>query len=138
VVEISFRIRDRNGATVLGPINVKEGKVRRFVVVEGFKAEDTEGIKEQDAKPDEEQLMIEAETEARDTAVKQAQGAVQSLPQKILEQARAHVANSDADAAAEAYVLYLNCTPVEATPEREEAQRFLKDNFDVRNLRAGP
>ena len=82
--------------------------------------------------------MIDAEMEARDTAVKEAQGAVRTLPQKILEQARAHVANSDADGAAEAYVLYLNCTPAEATPEREEAQRFLKDNFDIRNLRAGP
>ncbi|MGI8772865.1 MAG: hypothetical protein ACR2JE_15695 [Acidobacteriaceae bacterium] len=137
VVKLSFRIRDRNGATVLGPFNIKEAKPERFVVVDGLKPDDTEGIKKQDAKPDEEQLMIDGETQARDALVKQAQEAVQSLPQTILDQARAHVANSDSDGAAEAYVLYLNCTPVEATPERQEAQRFLMDNFDIRgSLRA--
>ncbi len=139
VVEISFSIRDRNGATVLGPFNVKESKPRRFVVVDGLKADDTEGIKKEDARPDEEQLMIDAESEARDTLVKQAQGAVQLLPQRILEQARAHAANNDSDGAAEAYVLYLNCTPAQATPEREEAQHFLMNNFDIRSsLRPAP
>jgi hypothetical protein len=58
---------------------------------------------------------------------------VKELPKKIIAQARDKVANNDLDGAAEAYVLYLNCTPAAATPERLEATRFLSENFNIRN-----
>jgi hypothetical protein len=56
---------------------------------------------------------------------------VQGLPQKILERARAHVTASENDDAAEQYILYLNCTQPNPTPGREEAKRFLRDNFNI-------
>jgi hypothetical protein len=43
------------------------------------------------------------------------------------------VASNDLDGAAEAYVLYLNCTPAATTTERIEATHFLSENFNIRN-----
>jgi hypothetical protein len=131
VVELSFRIRDLNGVTTVGPVNVKEADTKKFVVLEGLKSDDTEGLKQKDARPAEDQLMAEAEIGARDRLVQSALEAVQSLPKKILERARAQVSASEIDDGAELYILYLNCTPADPTPEREEAKRFLRDNFNI-------
>jgi hypothetical protein len=131
VVELSFRIRDLNGATIVSPTPLKLADTKRFVILDGLKAEDTEGLKQRDARPAEDQLMDEAEMRARDVLVQSVRDAVQGLPQKILERARAHVTASENDDAAEQYILYLNCTQPDPTPEREEAKRFLRDNFNI-------
>jgi hypothetical protein len=131
IVELSFRIRDLNGATIVSPIPLKLAEAKRFVVLEGLKAEDTEGLKQKDARPAENQLLDEAEMRARDSLVQSVREAVRSLPQKVLEKARAQVGASDFDDAAELYILYLNCTPPDTTPEREEGKRFLRDNFNI-------
>jgi hypothetical protein len=131
VVELSFRIRDLNGATIVSPTPLKLADTKRFVVLDGLKAEDTEGLKQKDARPAEDQLMDEAEMHARDSLVQSVRDAVQGLPQKILERARAQVTATENDDAAELYILYLNCTRPDPTPEREEAKRFLRDNFNI-------
>jgi hypothetical protein len=131
IVELSFRIRDVNGATIVSPTPLKLAETKRFVVLEGLKAEDTEGLKQKDARPAENQLMDEAEMRARNSLVQSVREAVRSLPQKILERARGQVGASDNDDAAELYILYLNCTRPDPTPEREEAKRFLRDNFNI-------
>jgi hypothetical protein len=133
VVELSFRIRDLNGVATVGPVNVKEADTKKFVVLEGLNSNDTEGLKQKDARPSEDQLMGEAEIRARDRLVQSALEAVQSLPKKILERARAQVSASEIDDGAELYILYLNCTPADPTPEREEAKRFLRDNFNIQD-----
>ena len=134
IVELSFRIIDSAGNIVGEPIRVIKGdQPRKFVILENIKPDDTEGIKEIDAQPDETQLMNDVEIEARDTMVKAARDKVQELPEKILAQARAKAASNDLDGAGESYVLYLNCTVAAATPERGEAIRFLNDNFNIRN-----
>jgi hypothetical protein len=134
IVELSFRILDASRNTLGEPSHVIKGdKAKTFTILDNIKPDDTAGLKEKDAAPDEVQLMTDVEIEARDTMVKAARDRVQELPQKILTQARALVASNDLDGAGEAYVLYLNCTPAAATTERAEASRFLSDNFNIRN-----
>ncbi len=134
IVELSFRILDSAGNTLGEPIRVIKGdQPKKFVILENIKPDDTAGLKELDAAPDETQLMTDVEIEARDTMVKAARDKVQELPQKILAQARAKTASNDLDGAGELYVLYLNCTPSTPTVERSEAARFLNTNFNIRN-----
>jgi hypothetical protein len=134
IVELSFRILDSSGNTLGEPIRVIKGdQPKKFTILENIKPDDTKGLKEIDAPPDEVQLMTDVEIEARDTMVKAARDRVQELPQKILAQARAKVASNDLDGAGELFVLYLNCTPAAPTPERAEAAHFLSDNFNIRN-----
>jgi tetratricopeptide (TPR) repeat protein len=134
IVELSFRILDSSRNTLGKPIKVTKGdQPKKFVILDNIKPDDTTGLKEVDAQPDETQLMTDIEIEARDTMVKAARDKVQELPQKILVQARAQTANNDMDGAGELYVLYLNCTAAASTPERIEAARFLSTNFNIRN-----
>ncbi len=134
IVELSFRILDSAGNLIGEPIHVMKGdQPRKFVILDNIKPDDTQGVKEIDTRPDETQLMTDVEIEARDTMVNAARDKVQELPLKILAQARAKATSNDLDSAGEAYVLYLNCTPANAAPERAEAVKFLYDNFNIRN-----
>ena len=134
IVELSFRILDASGGTLGEPIRVMRGdKPRKFTILDNIKPDDTKGLKEIDAAPDETQLMTDIEIEARDAMVKEARDRVKELPEKVLAQARGKAASNDMDGAGEAYVLYLNCTPAEATPARVEAIKFLSENFNIRN-----
>jgi hypothetical protein len=134
IVELSFRILDTNGNNLSEPIRVIKGdQPKKFVILENIKPDDTTGLKELDAAPDETQLMTDVEIEARDTMVKAARDKVRELPQKVLAEARAKTASNDLDGAGELYVLYLNCTPSSPTTERNEAARFLNTNFNIRN-----
>ncbi|MEO5935599.1 MAG: hypothetical protein ABIP81_00135, partial [Terriglobales bacterium] len=60
---------------------------------------------------------------------------VREAPPKFLKEARARSGNNDFEAAAERYIVYLNSTPMKATPERTEAQAFLRTNFNVTTVR---
>jgi hypothetical protein len=134
IVELSFRTIDADGATVSEPITVTKGeKPRKFTVLDNIKPDDTQGLKEIDTMPDETQLMTDVEIEARDAMVKAARERVLQLPSIIIARARNKAASNDVDAAGEAYILYLNCTPAGNTPERTEAIQFLDKNFNLRN-----
>jgi hypothetical protein len=95
------------------------------------KPEDTKGIKQTDAPPDEVQFLTDVEIGARVALIKDVKEKVEALPGKILAQARKHVMDGDNDGSAEAYILYLNSTPDTPTPEREEAKKFLRDQFNM-------
>ena len=136
IVELSFRIIDSAGATIEDSITVKREVPKKFTVLENIKPDDTEGVHDIDAAPDENQLMTDVEISARDELVKLAHDKVVDLPARVLAQARAKVKSQDADAAAEAYVLYLNSTTSTETPERLEAIHFLNDNYNIRHAAA--
>ena len=134
IVELSFRILDSQDNPIGAPIHVIEGeKPRKFVILDNMKPDDTEGLKEADSPPDETQLMNDVEIEARDRIVQEARKAVQDLPNKVLANARVLASSSDVDGAAEMYVLYLNSTPSDESPERLEASRFLSEKFNIRH-----
>jgi hypothetical protein len=63
--------------------------------------------------------------------IKEVKDKVQTLPSKILTQARKRFMDGDTDGSAEEYILYLNSTPDTQTPERDEARKFLHDQFNM-------
>ena len=131
VVEVGFRIVDSNGDTIAMTPSVKNTSQKQFVVLENVKSEDTRNVKQAGAPPDEAQFLTDVEIAARVALIKDVKEKVESLPTKILAQARKRLMDGDTDGTAEAYILYLNSTPSAQTPEREEAKKFLREQFNM-------
>lgn len=131
VVELSFRLVDSNGNTIVSTPSVKSSAEKQYVLLENVKPEDTKNIRETGAPPDEAQFLNDVEIAARNALIKDVKEKVESLPSKILAQARKRIMDSDPDGAAESYILYLNATPDAQTPERAEAKKYLLDQFNM-------
>lgn len=131
VTELDFRMTDQAGTLVAPPIPIKQENHKTFVLLENVKPEDTEGIKVQNAVPDETQFLTDVEIQARDALIKSLQERVLLLPEKIMQEARRRTQANDLDGAAEQYILYLNATPAKPTPERDEAARWLRERYNV-------
>ncbi len=130
-VELGFRIVDPSGAIIASNPPVKNKNQKQFVVLENVKPEDTKGIKQSDAPPDNVQFLTDVEIAARETLIKDVKEKVEALPAIKFAEARKHVMDGDNDGAAESYILYLNSTPDTPTAEREEAKKFLRDQFNM-------
>jgi len=76
--------------------------------------------------------------QSRDELIKSIHEKVLRLPAKILQEARDRTQQDDLEGAAEYYVIYLNATPGNASPERDEATKFLHDHFNVSLAQASP
>lgn len=138
IVELQFRVNDFSGTPVEGPIPIRKEDNRTFVVLENVKPEDTEGVKVEGTIPDEIQFLTDVENSARDTLLKAVRESVAKFPDKILDQARKRADSGDLDGAAESYILYLNSTPPGPNPQREQAERFLFEQFNIkRTLSSG-
>jgi tetratricopeptide (TPR) repeat protein len=131
VVDLGFRIVDPNGNTIASTPSLKSTAQKQFVVLENVKPEDTKNVKQIGAPPDEAQFLGDVEIAARTALIKDVKEKVESLPGKILAQARQRLADGDTEGAAESYILYLNSTPDIQTPEREEAKKFLRERFNM-------
>jgi len=131
VVELGFRITDANGTVIATNPSIKKQAQKQFVVLENVKPEDTKGVKQVGALPDESQFLGDVEIGARGDLIKEVKEKVETLPAKILAQARKHYMDGDTDGSAESYILYLNSTPDTQTPERDEAKKFLHDQFNM-------
>jgi hypothetical protein len=131
VVEVGFRINDANGTIIASNRSIKSADEHQFIVLENVKPEDTQGIKHSDAPPDEAQFLIDVEIAARVALIKDVKEKVEALPSTILTRAQKKIMDGDTDGTAEDYILYLNSTPDTPTPEREEAKKFLRDNFNM-------
>jgi hypothetical protein len=129
-VDLSFRITDRSGAMAEPAVSLHKSNHKSAVVLENVKPEDTEGVTNKTVEPDETQFLTDLEIEARDALVKAVREKAAGLPAKILQQARSRAQRGDVDGAAEEYVLYLNATE-SASPERNEAVKFLRDHFNL-------
>ncbi len=131
IVEVTYRLSDFN-AHLPGALETVRVEVpASATMLENVKPEDVDGVVEQGTPPDEEKLMNDARSQAEDKLIKKVVRQLGTLPPKILEEARAAAANSDPEGAAEKYVLYLNSTPAKDSPERQEAQSFLKKEFHI-------
>jgi len=131
VVDVGFRIVDSNGNTIAMTPSVKNTAQKQFVVLENVKPEDTKNVKQTGALPDEAQFITDVEISARIALIKDVREKVELLPSKILAQARKRLMDGDTDGTAEAYILYLNSTPDAQTAEREEAKKFLREQFNM-------
>jgi len=131
IVELGFRITDSSGSVIASNPSIKKQSEKQFTVLENVKPEDTKGVKPSGTLPDENQFLGDVEIEARAELIKDVKEKVQTLPGKILAQARKRLVDGDTDGSAEQYILYLNSTPETQTPERDEAKKFLHDQFNM-------
>jgi predicted Holliday junction resolvase-like endonuclease len=129
--EIEFQFRDRAGNFIGQPADVRKDKHTTTVVLQDVKAEDTEGITNQGVEPDGAQFLTDLEIDSRNALVKAVREKAAELPAAVLQAARTLAQQGDTDGAAELYVLYLNATPQGASPGRDEAVKFLRDQFNL-------
>jgi hypothetical protein len=137
-VEVSLRLIDPAVEDSRQTDTIKVEIPRSVTILENVKPEDVDGVVAEGDPLDEIQLMAEAETQAKTVMVKKLIEWVRDTPPKILKEARARSANNDLEAAAERYIVYLNSTAMKATPERQEAQTFLRANFNVTTVKIEP
>ena len=130
-VDVGFRIIDNNGNTIATTPSVKKDAQKQFIVLENVSPQDTKGIRQSGSPPDEAQFLTDVEIADRIALIKDVKEKVESLPSKILAVARKKVMDGDADGTAEAYILYLNSTPDTPTAEREEAKKYLREQFNM-------
>lgn len=131
VVELGFRIVDSNNNVIATTPSIKKTAEKQFVVLENVKPEDTKGVKQMGTPPDEAQFLGDVEIGARTDLIKDVKEKVETLPSKVLAIARQKHMDGDTDGTAEAYILYLNSTPDTPSPEREEAKKFLREQFNM-------
>jgi len=129
--EIEFQFRDRAGNFVGQPADVRKDKHITTVVLQDVKAEDTEGITNSGVEPDGAQFLTDLEIDSRNALVKAVREKATELPAAVLQAAKTLAQQGDTDGAAELYVLYLNATPQGASPGRDEAVKFLRDQFNL-------
>ena len=134
IVELAFRLVDASGNMLDTAPPIKRTTHKVFTVLENVKPEDTEGIRPQGAPPNELRVSDRHRDRGRDTLIKAVREKVELLPKKILEQARKKAADGDLDGAAESYILFLNSSSEALKTEREEAKRFLHEQFNVREV----
>ncbi len=129
--DIEFQFRDRAGNFIGQPADVHKEKHTTTVVLQDVNAEDTQGITNQGVEPDGAQLLTDLEIDSRNALVKTVREKAEELPAAILQAAKTLAQQGDTDGAAELYVLYLNATPPGASPGRDEAVKFLHDQFNL-------
>jgi hypothetical protein len=134
IVELAFRLVDANGNVLDSAPPIQRTAHKVSMVLENVKPEDTEGVKPQGSPPNELQALTDIEIEGRDTLIKGVKEKVESLPKKILEQARRKKSDGDLDGAAESYILFLNASSEAQKTERDEAKRFLLEQFNIREV----
>ncbi len=131
IIELAFRVTDPGGNLIEAGAPIQKTDKKNYVLVENVKPEDTEGVKQQGAAPDENQFITDVEIKAKDDLIKAVREKVLHLPEKILAEARKRAQQNDAEGAAEQYILYLNAAPESPAAERKEAVGFLRDHFNV-------
>jgi hypothetical protein len=134
-IDLAVRMTDlrMNGqaGNLIEPVKVHRDNHKSSVVLDNVKPEDSEGITNRTVEPDEVQFLTDLEIEARDALVKTVREKVGGLPGKILQEARNRAQRGDMDGSAEEYLIYLNATPATPSAERDEATKFLRDQFNL-------
>ena len=102
-----------------------------MVLLRDVKPEDTEGITNKGVEPDEAQFLSDLEIDARNAVVKAVREQASGLSADVLQEARTRAQRGDPDGAAEQYIMYLNSTPETSSAERDEAVKFLHDQFNL-------
>jgi hypothetical protein len=131
-VELGFVIQDTSENVIIPNVQIVETQEQPFTVLENVKPDDTMGVRSEGEVPSETQFLERVEYSARDRMLKEAKEKVISLPALILQSAEHKASEADNDGAAELYMLYLESTVSQPTPERKRAQKFLLDNYNFR------
>lgn len=132
-VELRYRIIDANGQTIATSKQILGSNTQTITVLENVKPEDTENVKVQGTVPDENELFTKVENSTRDQLIAAAGESIKHLPDKVLNDAQQSEKDGDLDAAGQNYILYLNSTSLADTPERMQAEAFLRQQFNIRH-----
>jgi len=135
VVEVAYKTSEMFADSAMQTDSVKVEYPKNASVLENVKAEDSDGIVEEGAAPDELQMFSEAETKIQGDLMVKLNKWLADLPGKVLTDARDRARSGDKEAAAAKYVIYLNSTPDQDTKERAEAINFLHDEFNITSLK---
>jgi hypothetical protein len=130
-VQLQYRINDSLGNAVEASHPVSKQNGEKFVILENVKPEDTSGVKQSGTVPDDLQFLTDVENAVRDQLIKAVRDSVAGLPAKIYAQAQKQAQDGDNDGAAESYILYLNSTAGADSNERQAAQKFLLDQYNI-------
>jgi hypothetical protein len=137
-VELQFHVLDSAGVEVVARRKIQKERPQSYKVLENVSGQDTKGVKNDATIPDETRLFERTEYEARDELIEEAKKELLELPGIVFRAADRKAADGDTDGAAELYILYLNCTRVEDTPERNKAQKFLAEQFNFKDIGKAP
>jgi archaellum component FlaC len=135
VVEVAYKTSEMFADSAMQADSVKVEHPKNSSVLENVKAEDSDGVVEEGAAPDELQMFAEAETKIQTDLMGKLNKWLGDLPGKVLADARDRAKSGDKEAAAAKYVIYLNSTPDQETKERNEAINFLRDEFNITSLK---
>ena len=135
VVEVAYKTSEMFSDSAMQSDSVKIDFPKTASVLENVKAEDSDGIVEDGAAPDDLQMFSEAETKVQTDLMGKLNKWLADLPAKVLNDARDRAKSGDKEAAAAKYVIYLNSTPEKETKERAEAVNFLRDEFNITSLK---
>jgi hypothetical protein len=133
-IDVVFRMNDQSGSSIESPVTVHKENHKSVAVLENVKPEDTEGVANKSVEPDEGQFLTDLEIETRNALVKAVLEKASGLSTKIFAEAQSRAQRGDVAGAAEEYVLYLNATPAASSSERDEAMKFLRDQFNLARL----
>lgn len=133
-VELHFRILDGDGDEIVQTISVAKENPEEYFMLEDVKPDDTRGVRKEGEVPNEQDLLEQTQSAARDELIKTAKAKIGELPVKVIAAADRKAQRQDNDGAAELYILYLNSTPVADTPERLRARQFLSSTFNFKDL----
>jgi hypothetical protein len=131
-VEMHFTVQDGTGKAVATPAPISVTKQQDIITQVGVKSGDTSVEPVGPGALTEAQFLDQVEAEANDALLKQAKECVAGLPKLILQSADQKASAADNDGAAELYMLYLDSTEKQATPDWKRAQKFLFDNYNFR------
>ena len=137
-VQLQFRILDSASNEVVPEVPVTQEVPGEYDQLEDVQPTDTQGVHAlAGIIPQDSDYFEKCEYAARDLLIKEARARVAGLPKIVFDHAERKVLDGDYDGAAELYILYLNSTADEQTPERAKANQFLLTHFNFRDLSLG-
>ena len=133
-VVLQFRIDDLFSGQKGEPVQVSEEDKKKFVTLTEVKSEDAKGVKAEGSLPDLTELQTQLENGARGNLIKKVQEKIVELPQKIYDVARQKEQDGYNDDAGEAYMRYLSVAPADQVTQRDQAEKFLREQFNFQTF----
>ena len=129
-IKLQFSIGRAQGGTMWAPDIVGMEEPQKIVLVEAVKSDDTDGVKLNEAPPNTQELQTALGIKVRDRLIESVGNRVRELPKAIFDEAKSRVQEQNLEDAGEAFMRYLCVVPATKTPERIEAEKFLRDQFN--------
>ena len=135
-IKLQFRVGETLSSQMSDAVIVAKEDPRQFVLIEDVKPEDTEGVKPTGTTPDTKELQIALENSVRDELIEAVRSKVRDLPKRVYAEAESKEQDDNLDGAAEAYLRFLGCAKQEESTERQHANSFLAEHFNIRSAEA--